>query len=181
MSRVGKRIIDIPNGVEIKILNDGIMEAKGPLGTLSRSFNNESIEIVVNDNNAVVNRKNDLKKSKQLHGTTNANLSNMVIGVSKGFVKELEVKGVGYKANLAGNKLKMSLGFSHPVELDVPENLKVEVSSKNEIKISGIDKVAVGQFAANIKKIRVPNPYSGKGIMYKGEIIRRKEGKTASK
>ena len=179
MSRVGKRIINIPDGVEIKIIDNNI-NVKGPLGILTHFFHTNNTEVKIQNNTAIVERKDESKVSKQLHGTTNAILSNMVLGVSKGFTKELEINGVGYKVNLVGDKLKLSLGFSHPVELDVPENLKAEVKANN-IKIFGIDKVAVGQFAANIKKIRKPNPYSGKGIIYKGEQIRRKEGKTASK
>lgn len=179
MSRVGNRILSVPAGVEITN-NNNFVTVKGAKGTLEAQFS-PLITIQIEGGELRTIRANEEKHTKQLHGTTNSLLSSMIIGVTQGFVKELELKGVGYKMALKGNTLEVLAGYSHPVVLEIPSNLTVEVPKPLEIKISGIDKQAVGQFAAIVRKIRKPNPYSGKGMIYKGEIIKRKEGKTASK
>ncbi|WP_412031454.1 50S ribosomal protein L6 [Metamycoplasma buccale] len=179
MSRIGNRILLIPNGVEVNINQNHIL-IKGKLGTLEYTFS-PLIKVVVENNEIKTLRTNEEKSTKQLHGTTNANIKNMLIGVSEGYKKEIEIKGVGYKATLKGKEIEIIAGYSHPVLLEVPSNLKLELPKPTNIIISGIDKQAVGEFAANLRDVRRPSPYSGKGIMYKDEIIRRKEGKTASK
>ncbi|OAB49148.1 50S ribosomal protein L6 [Mycoplasmopsis gallinarum] len=179
MSRVGNRVLTIPANVEVKV--DGTnFSVKGPLGELNRDFSN-LIAIKVENGQITTLRANEEKATKQLHGTTNALISNMLIGVSKGYKKELVIKGVGYKATLKGQELEVLAGYSHPVILTIPQELKVTVEKPTEISISGISKELVGEFAAVVRKIRKPNPYSGKGIAYKDEVIRRKEGKTAAK
>ncbi|TDV24234.1 large subunit ribosomal protein L6 [Mycoplasmopsis mustelae] len=178
MSRVGNRILTIPVGVTFKVDASNVT-VSGPLGNLSRKFSS-LISIKVEDNKVSTLRANEEKTTKQLHGTTNSHIANMLEGVSKGFKKVLEIKGVGYKANLNANFLEVSAGYSHSVKLNVPANLKVEVT-KEGVVVSGIDKESVGQFASVVRAIRKPNVYSGKGISYKGEKIRRKEGKTAGK
>ncbi len=179
MSRIGNRKIKIPEGVTVTI-NDNVVTVKGPKGELVNTFNKE-INISVEDNYVIVKRPNDLKEIKSLHGTTNALISNMITGVSVGFTKGLEIVGVGYRFNVTGNKITVNAGFSHPVEVIVPADLKAELISTTEISISGIDKQKVSEFAANIRKLRKPEPYKGKGIRFKGEYIRRKEGKKAAK
>ncbi|BAQ54299.1 50S ribosomal protein L6 [Mycoplasmopsis arginini] len=179
MSRIGKRVLSIPAGVEVSLSKNHII-VKGNLGQLEYTFS-PLISVVVENNEIKTLRSNEDKTTKQLHGTTNANISNMLIGVSKGYKKEIEIKGVGYKATLKGNDIEVIAGYSHSVVKPIPSNLKVEVPKPTNIIISGIDKQAVGEFAANLRDIRRPSPYSGKGIMYKDEVIRRKEGKTAAK
>lgn len=179
MSRVGNRILSIPQGTEI-IINGTIVEVKGKLGSLTREFS-PLIAVKVEDGKVTTLRANEEKHTKQLHGTTNSLLSGMIKGVSEGFVQELEIKGVGYKAALVNNKLEILVGYSHPHYLEIPAQLTVEVPKPVQVIIKGIDKQLVGQFAANVRAIRKPNAYSGKGIMYKGEIIKLKEGKAASK
>ncbi|TPE58004.1 50S ribosomal protein L6 [[Mycoplasma] falconis] len=179
MSRIGKRVLAIPAGVEVE-LNANHITVKGKLGQLEYTFS-PLIQVVVENNEIKTLRTNEEKTTKQLHGTTNANIKNMLHGVSEGYKKELEIKGVGYKATLKGNEIEVIAGYSHPVNVALPSNLKVEVPKPTIVIISGIDKQAVGEFAANIRGIRRPSPYSGKGIMYKDEVIRRKEGKTAAK
>ncbi|BAP39736.1 50S ribosomal protein L6 [Metamycoplasma canadense] len=179
MSRIGKRILLIPQGVEVNLSNNHIT-IKGNLGQLEYTFS-PLISVIIENNEIRTLRANEEKTTKQLHGTTNANISNMLIGVSKGYKKEIEIKGVGYKATLKGNEIEIIAGYSHNVMKQIPSNLKVEVPKPTNIIISGIDKQAVGEFAANLRDIRRPSPYSGKGIMYKDEVIRRKEGKTAAK
>ncbi|TPD98296.1 50S ribosomal protein L6 [Metamycoplasma equirhinis] len=179
MSRIGKRILEIPTGVEIKLENNHIT-VKGKLGELEYTFS-PLIQVKIENNQLQTLRLNEEKTTKQLHGTTNANIKNMIIGVSEGYKKEIEIKGVGYKATQKGKEIEIIAGYSHPVMVEIPENLKIEVVKPTNIVISGISKQAVGEFAANIRDIRRPSPYSGKGIMYKGEVIRRKEGKTAAK
>ncbi|AWX69268.1 50S ribosomal protein L6 [[Mycoplasma] anseris] len=179
MSRIGKRILSIPSGVEVN-LNANHIQIKGKLGVLEYTFS-PLIQVVVENNEIKTLRTNELKTTKQLHGTTNAIIKNMLIGVSEGYKKEIEIKGVGYKATLKGNEIEIIAGYSHSVMVNIPQNLKIEVPKPTNIVISGIDKQAVGEFAANVRKIRKPSPYSGKGIMYKDEVVRRKEGKTASK
>ncbi|AZG68745.1 50S ribosomal protein L6 [Mycoplasma struthionis] len=179
MSRIGKRILTIPAGVEVT-LNNNHITVKGKLGQLEYTFS-PLINVVIENNEITTLRTNEEKTTKQLHGTTNANIKNMLIGVSEGYKKEIEIKGVGYKATIKGNEIEIIAGYSHPVLKTLPSNLKVEVPKPTNIIISGIDKQAVGEFAANLRDIRRPSPYSGKGIMYKDEVIRRKEGKTAAK
>lgn len=179
MSRIGNRKINIPEGVTVAIDNN-VVTVKGPKGELTNSFNKD-MKIDVNENILTITRPNDLKTTKSLHGTTNALIENMIIGVSEGYKKELEIVGVGYRFNVQGNKINVNAGFSHPVEVIVPSDLKAEQVSTTEIAISGIDKQKVSEFAANIRKLRRPEPYKGKGIRFKGEHIRRKEGKKAAK
>lgn len=179
MSRIGKRVLTIPTGVTVT-MNDGEITVKGPKGELKANLDS-SMKIQIEDSKLTVDRENETKRVKSLHGTTNAIISNMLIGVSEGFQKGLEAVGVGYKFNVSGKKITVNAGYSHPVEVTVPEGLAVEAVSNTEITVSGIDKQKVSEFAANIRKIRQPEPYKGKGIRYKGEYVRRKEGKKASK
>ena len=180
MSRIGNRILTIPAGVEVNVEGNTIT-VKGPKGTLNYTFRN-NVEVKVEDGKIAVTRKDDSKVSKQLHGTTNSNINNMLIGVSEGFKKELEINGVGYRFQLQGNKLVVTAGYSHTVEMVAPEGVKMEMPEKSqtELIISGIDKQVVSEFAANIRSVRKPEPYKGKGIKYKDEHIRRKEGKKAA-
>ena len=177
MSSIGNRVLQIPTGVTVTVDNN-LVSVKGPKGELNTNIP-EDIKVEVKDNTLVVARVNELIPTKQLHGTTNANLNNMMIGVSKGFEKSLEIIGVGYRFNQKGNTLVINAGYSHPVELQIPEGIKLELKSNTEILLSGIDKSLVGEFAANIRKVRKPEPYKGKGIRYVGEYVRRKEGKKA--
>ena len=177
MSRIGNRVLQIPTGVTVTIDNDNVV-VKGPKGELNTKVP-ELIKVSLNENTLVVTRENDLIPTKKVHGTTNANLNNMLIGVSKGFEKGLEIIGVGYRFNLKGNKLVINCGFSHPVELDIPNGIKLDLKSNTEILISGIDKCLVGEFAAEVRKVKKPEPYKGKGIRYIGEHVRHKEGKKA--
>lgn len=178
MSRIGKRILVIPEGVTVDV-NDNVVTVKGKLGELSLNTK-PGISVLVNDGKVTVERENDSKELKQLHGTTNANINNMLIGVSTGYKKELEINGVGYKFQVAGSKLTISAGYSHPVIMEAPNGIKLESPSQTELNISGYDKQAVGEFAALVRKVREPEPYKGKGIKYKDEFIRRKEGKKAA-
>ncbi len=179
MSRIGNRVIAIPNGVEV-VLNDNILTVKGSKGTLTREIHN-LVDVVINENTVETKVKNNNKEANINVGTMNSLISNMVEGVSTGFTKGLEIVGVGYRFQVTGNKINISAGFSHPVIVEVPEGLKAEAVSNTEINISGVDKQKVSEFAANIRKIREPEPYKGKGIRYKGEYVRRKEGKKAAK
>jgi large subunit ribosomal protein L6 len=180
MSRIGNKAIPVPAGVTVSVAEGNLVTVKGSKGELSFQFNSE-LEINVSATECVVKRPNDSKEMKTIHGTTRALLNNMVIGVSEGFKKTLEINGVGYRAALQGNKLVVSAGYSHNVEMPVPAGLKVELPKNTTVVISGIDKQLVGQFAAEIREIRKPEPYKGKGIKYDYETIRRKEGKTAKK
>ena len=181
MSRIGNRVLTIPAGVEVTVEGNKVT-TKGPKGTLDFNFKNDSVDVKVEGATVVVTRKNDLKTSKQLHGTTNSVINNMMVGVSEGFKRELEINGVGYRFQVQGNKVIITAGYSHPVELVIPEGIKVEMPDKSttELVISGYDKQAVSEFAANIRKVRGPEPYKGKGIKFKEEHIRRKEGKKAA-
>ncbi len=179
MSRIGRMPVVIPAGVTVDIKEGNEVTVKGAKGTLTRTFD-EEMNIEVKDNEIIVTRPNDLKRNKALHGLTRALLHNMVVGVSEGFTKTLEVNGVGYRANKQGKKLVLSLGYSHPVEMEDPEGVESKVDG-NKIVISGISKEAVGQYAAEIRAKRAPEPYKGKGIKYDYEIIRRKVGKTGKK
>ena len=179
MSRIGNRVLTIPEGVTVKVEN-GLVTVTGPKGELSLNLN-ANISVSVENAEVKVARNSEIKKTKQIHGTTNALIENMIIGVSKGYTVELETVGVGYRFQVTGKQINVSAGFSHPVVVDIPEGITVEAPSTTELKLSGIDKQKVTEFAANIRKIRKPEPYKGKGIRYKGEVIRRKEGKKASK
>lgn len=177
MSRIGLRPIEIPEGVEVTV--DGhTVTVKGPKGELERKVH-ETMEVVLEDNTITVNRQNDLKESRALHGTTRSLIQNMIDGVRNGFEKELEIIGVGYRAQKQGNKLVIGAGYSHPVEIEPEEGIEIDVPKNTEIIVKGIDKELVGVTAAKIRAIRSPEPYKGKGIRYKGEHVRRKEGKTA--
>lgn len=179
MSRIGKQPIAVPAGVTVTISESNEVVVKGPKGTLTQSFDT-AMNIALEENNVVVTRPNDLKRNRALHGLTRTLIANMIEGVTNGFTKVLEINGVGYRAQKQGNKLVLSLGYSHPVEMEDPEGLTSAVEG-NKITVSGIDKAAVGQFAAEIRDKRRPEPYKGKGIKYIDEVIRRKEGKTGKK
>lgn len=179
MSRIGKRVLTIPENVNVNVENN-VVTVKGPKGELTLNLvKNINVEVV--DNTVIVKPLKEDKFTHAMHGTTNANIQNMIEGVSEGYKKGLEIVGVGYKFNAQGSKLTISAGYSHPVVMEVPTGLTVTQISNTEIEIAGIDKEKVGEFAANIRKVRKPEPYKGKGIKYKGEQIRRKEGKKASK
>ena len=180
MSRIGRLPVAIPAGVDVTVAAGNVVTVKGPKGTLERALPTE-MTIKVEDGHVVVTRPNDLKKMKALHGLTRSLIHNMVIGVSEGYTKELEVNGVGYRAQKQGKKLVLSLGYSHPVEMEDPEGLEVVVDGQNKIIVKGIDKEKVGQYAAEIREKRAPEPYKGKGIKYADEVIRRKVGKTGKK
>lgn len=177
MSRIGKNPIEIPQGVEVKI-EDHIVTVKGPKGTLTQEFLKD-VNIAVEDNKILVTLTNE--KSGNIHGLTRTLISNMVIGVTNGFEKALEINGIGYRAQKQGKKLVLTLGYSHPVEVEEPEGITIEVPAQNSIIVKGIDKQLVGQVAADIREYRLPEPYKGKGIKYVGEHIRRKEGKAGGK
>lgn len=179
MSRIGNRKIAIPNGVSVTVENNQVV-VKGTKGSLTQDIH-KLVEVVVEETSVTTKAKNDSKEANINVGTMNSLISNMVTGVSTGFSKGLEAVGVGYRFQVSGNKINISAGFSHPVIVEVPSDLKVEQVSNTEITISGIDKQKVSEFAANIRKIRKPEPYKGKGIRYKGEYVRRKEGKKAAK
>ncbi len=180
MSRIGNKLITIPAGVTVEVAPGNEVTVKGPKGTLTRKFS-DLMDIQVEDNTVTVKRPNDQKHTKQLHGTTRALLHNMVVGVSEGFQKDLELVGIGFRTAVKGNKLTMNVGYSHPVEMEISEGLEVTCPNATNITVKGIDKQQVGEFAANVRAVRKPEPYKGKGIRYKGEHIRRKEGKTAGK
>jgi large subunit ribosomal protein L6 len=177
MSRIGNRILKIEDGVTVE-LNDRVLTVKGKKGELSTKIAN-GINVEVKDGEIHVSRENDLIPTKQLHGTMNANINNMLTGVNKGYHKDLEIIGVGYRFNVRGTTLVINAGYSHPVELEIPQGVTVDVKSNTEITVNGISKELVGEFAANIRKVRKPEPYKGKGIRYVGEHVRRKEGKKA--
>jgi large subunit ribosomal protein L6 len=180
MSRIGRLPVQIPAGVTVDIKEGNEVTVKGPKGTLTRTFPAE-VSIDVKDNVLSVSRSSEIKRVKALHGLTRSLINNMVTGVNTGFEKVLEINGVGYKAVKQGKKLVLSLGYSHPVEMEDPEGIESSVDDKNNITIKGVSKEAVGQYAANIRSKRPPEPYKGKGIKYKDEIIRRKVGKTGKK
>jgi large subunit ribosomal protein L6 len=177
MSRIGLKPIEIPEGVEVKIDNNTVT-VKGPKGELSRTLSDE-MKINMDDKVITVERPSDNKEHRGLHGTTRSLISNMVEGVSKGFEKSLEIIGVGYRAQKQGNKVVINAGYSHPVELDAIDGIEIDVPKNTELTVKGIDKELVGAVASNIRAIRPPEPYKGKGIRYAGEYVRQKEGKTA--
>ena len=180
MSRIGNKTITIPAGVEVEISDRNEVTVKGPKGTLTRQFS-PLMKIENEDGTLKVSRPNEQKHTKQLHGTTRALLNNMVVGVHDGFTKVLEIVGIGYRAEVKDDVLTLNVGYSNPVQIKVEEGLKVTCRVPTEITVEGIDKQRVGELAANIRAVRSPEPYKGKGIRYKGEIVRRKEGKAASK
>ncbi len=180
MSRIGRMPIAIPAGVTVTIAENNKVTVKGPKGTLERELPVE-MDIKEEDGHIVVTRPNDLKKMKSLHGLTRTLINNMVVGVTNGYEKVLEVNGVGYRAQKQGNKLVLSLGYSHPVEMTDPEGIEAVLEGQNKIIVKGIDKEKVGQYAAEIRDKRRPEPYKGKGIKYADEVIRRKVGKTGKK
>ncbi|MDX1386339.1 MAG: 50S ribosomal protein L6 [bacterium] len=178
MSRTGKNPIPIPDKVKVNVA-DGKVSVEGPLGKLSQDLH-EEIEVQVEDKQVTVNRKNDEPQSKALHGLMRSLIQNMVQGVSEGCKKELDIQGVGYRADVKGKVLNLSLGFSHPVEFPIPEGIQIKVDKQTHLIISGFDKVQVGQVASDIRKIRPPEPYKGKGVRYSDEVIIRKAGKAAA-
>ena len=180
MSRIGRMPIAIPAGVTVTIAENNKVTVKGPKGTLERVLP-EEMTIKVEEGQVIVTRPNDLKKMKSLHGLTRTLINNMVVGVTEGYQKVLEVNGVGYRASKSGNTLTLNLGYSHPVEMIDPEGVESVMEGQNKIIIKGIDKEKVGQFAAEIRDKRRPEPYKGKGIKYADEVIRRKVGKTGKK
>ena len=177
MSRIGNKHIEIPAGVTIE-QNGNTIVVKGPKGQLEYTYNAD-LTVEVNGTELVVTRPTDSKEHRSLHGTTRAIINNMVVGVNNGFEKVLEINGTGYRAQLQGKTLVVNAGYSHPVNLEIPEGLTVVVPNPTEVRVSGCDKQLVGQFAANVRIIRKPEPYKGKGIRYQGEYVRRKEGKKA--
>jgi len=180
MSRIGRMPIVIPAGVTVDIAENNKVTVKGPKGTLERVIVPE-MELKIEDGQLTVNRPNDLKRFKSLHGLTRTLINNMIVGVTEGYEKVLEINGVGYRAAKQGKKLTLSLGYSHPVEMEDPEGLETVLDGQNKIIVKGIDKEKVGQFAAEIRDKRRPEPYKGKGIKYADEHIRRKVGKTGKK
>ncbi len=179
MSRIGRMPISVPAGVTVTIADNNEVTVQGPKGTLTKTFDS-AMSIALEENQVVVTRPNDLKRNKSLHGLTRTLIANMIEGVSNGYTKVLEINGVGYRGQKQGTKLVLSLGYSHPVEMEDPAGITTTVDG-NKITVAGISKEAVGQFAAEIREKRKPEPYKGKGIKYIDEVIRRKEGKTGKK
>ena len=180
MSRIGKMPISIPNGVDVTLGEGNLVTVKGPKGTLSQKLSEKMT--IANDNGVTtITRPNDEKENRALHGLTRTLLNNMVVGVTEGYKKELDVNGVGYRVAKEGKKLTMNIGYSHPVVMEEIDGITIDVPSPNKIIINGIDKQKVGQFAAEVRGKRPPEPYKGKGIKYTDEVIRRKEGKTGVK
>lgn len=178
MSRIGNKVIHVPAGVTVTITPENYVVVKGPKGQLEFQFN-EMLTIKQDNGNITIARPNDEIFSRKIHGTTRALLANMVTGVSVGFKKQLEIRGVGYRAALQGNVVNLSMGYSHPVNLEIPKGLTVTIPKNTDIIIEGADKQLVGEFAANIRSVRKPEPYLGKGIRYVDEFVARKAGKTA--
>ncbi|NLC42205.1 MAG: 50S ribosomal protein L6 [Erysipelothrix sp.] len=178
MSRIGNKLITVPAGVEINISDSNEVTVKGPKGTLSRQFK-PTMSIEIEDGILRVVRADDSKINRQLHGTTRSLINNMIEGVTTGFKKDLEIVGIGYRASLTDNTLQLNVGYSHPVLFEIEEGLSVTVEKNTKLSIEGIDKQRVGEFAAIVRASRKPEPYGGKGVRYKDEQVRRKEGKTA--
>ena len=177
MSRIGKRPIEVPENVTVTIADNNFVTVKGPKGELTNTFNAD-IKIELEGNVITLTRPSESKEHRSIHGTTRSLLDNMVTGVSTGFERTLELIGVGYRAQLQGTKLVLNVGYSHPVEFEPEEGVQVEVPANTKIIVRGINKERVGALASNIRKVRPPEPYKGKGIKYEGEVVRRKEGKT---
>lgn len=180
MSRIGRKPIPVPEGVEVNIDGSNVVLVKGPKGQMEKELHRDMI-IRLEENNLLVERPSDAKNHRSLHGLTRTLLSNMVEGVTKGFQRNLELVGVGYRAAKQGDKLVLTVGYSHPVEIEAPAGVEIEVPAPTKIAVKGYDKQVVGQLAANIRAVREPEPYKGKGIKYEGEVIRRKAGKTGGK
>jgi large subunit ribosomal protein L6 len=180
MSRIGKKPVEVSAGVQITITGENLVTVKGPLGQLTQQMP-AGIQIAVSDNQALVTRPSDNKNHRSLHGLTRSLLANMVEGVTKGYVRNLELVGVGYRATKQGNNLNLAVGYSHPVEITPPAGVEFEVPAPTKISVKGIDKQVVGQIAAEIRAVRKPEPYLGKGIKYENEVIRRKAGKSGKK
>ena len=180
MSRIGRAPITVPAGVEISIADNNVVTVKGPKGTLTQQFN-ANMAIALDNGVVTVTRPNDAKENRALHGLTRTLINNMVVGVTTGYKKELDVNGVGYRVAKEGNKLVMNLGYSHQVIMEEKDGITIEVPAPNKIIINGCDKQMVGQFAAEVREKRPPEPYKGKGIKYVDEVIRRKAGKTGGK
>lgn len=180
MSRIGKKPIEIPNGVEVIIDESNVVTVKGPKGQLTNRFN-PALKITKEDNVIKIERPNDESFIRAIHGTTRALLANMVKGVTEGFTVELEITGIGYRANMKGKTLELQLGYSHPVVYEPPEGIQITVEGNTNIKVIGIDKQLVGQVAAEIRNFRKPDPYKGKGVRYKGEQLKLKPGKSVGK
>jgi len=178
MSRIGKQPVDIPAGVTVKMENDTIV-VKGPKGELKQDINS-AIKVEVKDNQILFTRSNDKKENRSMHGLYRSLVNSMVMGVTQGFQKELTIVGVGYRAQVKGKNLELNMGYSHPVVMEAPEGITFEAPSNTQVFVKGIDKQLVGQVAANIRAVRKPEPYLGKGIRYADEYVRRKEGKSAS-
>lgn len=179
MSRVGNAPVNLPDGVDINISNDNVVTVKGPKGELTQEID-KCIKVEINDKVLTVTRSSDVKEHRSLHGLSRALINNMVIGVTQGFEKKLEIVGVGYRAAKQGKKLVLNLGYSHPVEMEDPEGIETEVDGTNTIIVKGIDKQRVGAYAANIREQRSPEPYKGKGVRYADERVRIKEGKSGA-
>ncbi|QBD85886.1 50S ribosomal protein L6 [Clostridium tetani] len=180
MSRIGRLPIAIPNGVTVTVSPENVVTVKGPKGELTKTMH-PNIDIAIEENSVIVTRKNDEKQNRSLHGLTRSLVNNMVVGVTEGYEKKLELVGVGYRAQLQGKKLVLNLGFSHPVEIEAKEGTEFQLDGTNKITVKGIDKELVGDVASDIRSWRKPEPYKGKGIKYENEAIRRKEGKTGKK
>lgn len=178
MSRIGKQVIEIPKGVTVNVA-DGNIQVKGPKGTLSCAVP-EGISVTLEDGRLSFARLDDTKPSRSRHGLARALANNMIVGVSEGFTKRLEIEGVGYRADVKGKVLNLLLGFSHPVDMPIPEGLQVSVDQSTKVSIEGADKQSVGQFAADVRALRPPEPYKGKGVRYEDEYIRRKVGKAGA-
>lgn len=176
MSRIGKNAIEIPNGTEVKVV-DSLLSVKGPQGTLEKTLP-DVIQVTIDGNQVTVTPKDESKHARSLWGTFASHIQNMVKGVNEKYTKKLEVQGVGYKVEMEGKNIKLSVGFSHPVVVETPEGIEVALE-KNVISVTGIDKEKVGQFAANVRAVKKPEPYKGKGIRYEGEYVREKQGKKA--
>ena len=180
MSRIGKLPVNIPSGVEINVKEGNLVEVKGPKGTLSRTLSSE-MELSIEDGALIVKRPSDEKNHRALHGLTRTLINNMVVGVSEGYQKTLKMVGVGYRASMQGKKLVLAAGYSHPVEMEAYENTEIEVPTQDTIIVKGIDKEKVGSLAANIRAVREPEPYKGKGIRYTTEVVKIRPGKTSGK
>lgn len=180
MSRIGRQPVDVPAGVTVKLESDNVVVVKGPKGELKQKVNSV-ISVEIKDNQVLFTRPNDKKENRSMHGLYRALVNSMVLGVTQGYQKELEIIGVGYRAKVSGKKLELNMGYSHPVVMDAPEGITFETPKNTQIFVKGIDKQLVGQVAANIRSVRKPEPYLGKGIRYAGEYVRRKEGKAAAK